>query len=98
MISAGPCVLAVKLLRLDDSCHKTLGNLEGNFFIVCVPSYSLYGGCPCFGGFGSSAVLYLEVCVCVFVQMISAHYEENPDSFHEEIKQLDQLREVRGRI
>ena len=29
------------------------------------------------------------------MQMISAHYEENPDSFHEEIKQLDQLREVR---
>ena len=27
--------------------------------------------------------------------MIAAHYEENPDSFHDEIRQLDQLREVR---
>ena len=27
-------------------------------------------------------------------QLISAHYEENADSFDEEIKQLDQLREV----
>jgi len=38
------------------------------------------------------------VCVCVssgpMVQMIAAHYEENPDSFNDEIRQLDQLREV----
>ena len=27
-------------------------------------------------------------------QMISAHYEEDPESFREEIRQLDQLREV----
>lgn len=26
--------------------------------------------------------------------MIAAHYEEDPESFHEEIRQLDQLREV----
>ena len=26
--------------------------------------------------------------------MIAAHYEEDPESFHDEIKQLDQLREV----
>lgn len=32
--------------------------------------------------------------VCVALQMIAAHYEEDPESFHEEIKQLDQLREV----
>ena len=28
------------------------------------------------------------------LQMIAAHYEEDPESFHEEIRQLDQLREV----
>ena len=26
--------------------------------------------------------------------MISAHYEEDPESFNEEIRQLDQIREV----
>ena len=26
--------------------------------------------------------------------MIAAHYEEDPESFNEEIRQLDQLREV----
>ena len=28
------------------------------------------------------------------LQMISAHYEEDPESFNEEIRQLDQIREV----
>lgn len=32
-------------------------------------------------------------CVCP-LQMIAAHYEEEPESFNEEIRQLDQLREV----
>ena len=27
--------------------------------------------------------------------MIAAHYEEDPESFNDEIRQLDQLREVR---
>lgn len=36
-------------------------------------------------------------CIKLFlltVQMISAHYEEDSESFHDEIKQLDTLRQV----
>ena len=39
----------------------------------------------------------MTIVICVYMrhlQMIAAHYEEDPESFNDEIKQLDQLREV----
>jgi len=38
---------------------------------------------------------FIRFCF-VDLQLISAHYEENADSFTEEIKQLDSLRQVRA--
>ena len=37
---------------------------------------------------------HLAIVIIFVLQMIAAHYEEDPESFHEEIRQLDQLREV----
>lgn len=34
----------------------------------------------------------------IHLQMIAAHYEEEPESFNDEIRQLDQLREVGLRV